>query len=133
MSELKYQLMLNKDMSWVPCYLKSEADKFVADLEESHKKEVGQLLIEIAELKNKINEVRTELELWRDGSIISESHQKELDGKRHSDYKRCVAMAMCCAAERDIFNLTPKVTKVEFFARWHKRWLEIATKFKEAK
>ena len=51
MSELKYQLMLNKDMSWVPCYLKSEADKVIADLEESHKKEVGQLLIEIAELK----------------------------------------------------------------------------------
>ena len=30
MSELKYQLMLNKDMSWVPCYLKSEADKVIA-------------------------------------------------------------------------------------------------------
>ena len=27
MSELKHQLMLNKEMSWVPCYLKSEADK----------------------------------------------------------------------------------------------------------
>ena len=33
------------------CYLKSEADKFISDLEESHKKEVGQLLIEVAELK----------------------------------------------------------------------------------
>lgn len=32
MSELKYQLMLNKDMSWVPCYLKSEADKAIAEL-----------------------------------------------------------------------------------------------------
>ena len=30
MSELKHQLMLNKDMSWVPCYLKSEADKVIA-------------------------------------------------------------------------------------------------------
>ena len=51
MIELKYQLMLNKDMSWVPCYLKSEADKFIADLEESHKKEVEQLLMEIVGLK----------------------------------------------------------------------------------
>lgn len=51
MSELKYQLMLNKDMSWVPCYLKSEADKFIADLEKSHKMEVEQLLMEIAGLK----------------------------------------------------------------------------------
>ena len=32
-------------------YLKSEADKFIADLEESHKKEVEQLLMEIAGLK----------------------------------------------------------------------------------
>lgn len=32
MSELKYQLMLNKERSWVPCYLKSEADKVIAEL-----------------------------------------------------------------------------------------------------
>ena len=32
-------------------YLKSEADKVIADLEESHKKEVEQLLMEIAKLK----------------------------------------------------------------------------------
>ena len=32
-------------------YLKSEADKFIADLEESHKKEVEQLLMEIVGLK----------------------------------------------------------------------------------
>jgi hypothetical protein len=32
-------------------YLKREADKVIADLEESHKKEVGQLLMEIVGLK----------------------------------------------------------------------------------
>ena len=32
-------------------YLKSEADKVIADLEESHKKEVSQLLMEIEKLK----------------------------------------------------------------------------------
>ena len=32
-------------------YLKSEADKFIADLEESHKMEVKQLLMEIVGLK----------------------------------------------------------------------------------
>ena len=30
MSELKHKLMLNKERSWVPCYLKSEADKVIA-------------------------------------------------------------------------------------------------------
>lgn len=34
-------------------YLKSEADAFIADLEESNKKEVEQLLIEIVKLKEK--------------------------------------------------------------------------------
>ena len=51
MSELKYQLMLNKDMSWVPCYLKSDVDKQINELDENHKKEVEQLLMEIAGLK----------------------------------------------------------------------------------
>ena len=35
-------------------YLKSEADMVIAELEESHKMEVEQLLIEIAELKDEI-------------------------------------------------------------------------------
>lgn len=45
------------DYAECPCeersqvYLKSEADKVIADLEESHKREVGQLLMEIVELK----------------------------------------------------------------------------------
>ena len=52
MSELKaytYDDMLDgtADVD-VEYYLKSEADKVIADLEESHKKEVGQLLMEIA-------------------------------------------------------------------------------------
>ena len=51
MSELKHQLMLNKERSWVPCYLKSDVDKAIADLEESHKMEVEQLLMEIMGLK----------------------------------------------------------------------------------
>ena len=70
MSELKYQLMLNKDMSWVPCYLKFEADKVIADLEESHKMEVGQLLMEIAELK--------EERRWR--KFPDEKPTEEMDG-----------------------------------------------------
>lgn len=34
-------------------YLKQDVDKLIADLDESHKKEVGQLLMEIVELKDK--------------------------------------------------------------------------------
>ena len=38
MSELKYQLMLNKDMSWVPCYIKSEVDAIIAGLKGENRK-----------------------------------------------------------------------------------------------
>lgn len=37
MSELKHKLMLNKERSWVPCYLKSEADQVIKDLESENR------------------------------------------------------------------------------------------------
>ena len=92
---------------------------------------------EIAELKNKINEAQTELELWRDGSIISEANQKELDGKQHSDYKRCLTMARIAQDDWHLHNslyaMGRKVfekRKCEFYEKWRKRWLELAERFK---
>lgn len=46
-------------------YLKSEADKVIADLEESHKMEVEQLLIEIAELKAKNAQLEDDAAFWK--------------------------------------------------------------------
>ena len=51
MSELKVYHCNEWHNEYTEFYIKSEADKVIADLEESHKKEVGQLLIKIAELK----------------------------------------------------------------------------------
>ena len=64
-------------------YLKSEADKVIAELEESHKKEVGQLLMEIAELKKACNDKDD----WCLHTLEENSRQK---------YKRCLAMARWC-------------------------------------
>jgi hypothetical protein len=67
MSELKVYVkplktnVLGQTIVGQSYYLKSEADKVIAELEESHKKEVGQLLMEIAELKQKLEEERR----WR--------------------------------------------------------------------
>lgn len=142
MSELNVYHHELRPNEYAEFYLKYEADKVIADLEESHKMEVEQLLMEIVELKQKINEVHTELELWRDGSIISETHQKELDEKRYSDYKRCLAMVRWCEAEMWNIRNTPlcdmNTHEVwqhddEFWKRWYEHWLELADKFKEAK
>lgn len=148
MSELNVYHHELRPNEYAEFYLKSEADKVFADLEESHKMEVEQLLMEIVELKQKINESQTELELWRDGSIISEAHQKEIDEKRHSDYKWCLAMARWCKDmsvwwnDEQVLRLNEQTgnaksrrfqeahKKFVFFFKWHKRWLELAERFK---
>ena len=49
----------------IEVYIKSEADKVIAELEESHKKEVGQLLIEIAELKAQKAQAEDDCAYWK--------------------------------------------------------------------
>ena len=62
----------------------------------------------------------------------------------HQKYKRCMAMAIFCDyswndaevrinAVKDMFNGTPSDELLfhhKFFRKWHKRWLELAEKFK---
>ena len=54
MSELKIYHCEEWHNPYTEFYLKSEADKVIADLEESHKMEVKQLLKEIAKLKEQV-------------------------------------------------------------------------------
>lgn len=53
-------------------YLKSEVDKYIAELEASHKKEVE-------ELKAANGRLECELDLWRDGNIIREETLNEIN------------------------------------------------------
>ena len=130
MSELKYQLMLNKDMSWVPCYLKSEADKV------------------IAELKAQKAQAEDDCAYWkmREGNAVNAMHETEeacmflTKSERHQKYKRCLAMAKWSAAEcvvnQDIYKryLTHKSEfRIGHFRKWYNRWLAIAEKFKDGK
>ena len=122
MSELKYQLMLNKDMSWVPCYLKSEADKAIAELEESHKMEVEQLLLEIVELKKEIEKQKR----LRDMALASVPNVlKVMKIIQYNKYKRCLAMVQVLEHVCPMTN-----RKAKWRDKWHKRWLAIAEKFK---
>ena len=49
-------------------------------------------------------------------------------------YKRCLAMAKWCELKRiDAADYRIPRRKWEFYTKWHKRWLELTEKFKEAK
>ena len=61
-------------------------------------------------------------------------------------YKRCLTMAMWCESKSKIYNefvadaneympsyATRFRKKAELYQKWHKRWMELAEKFKEAK
>ena len=132
MNELKtYKMVDEKYCTDCVCvipsevYLKSEADKVIADLEESHKKDVEQLLIEIAERQKQVHDYAQGL------YVIQAKAEKEA---RHHKYKRCLAMAECCKRKRiDAANYRIPRETWEFYDKWHRRWFKIAEKFKEAK
>ena len=119
----EYRGTLSNEMR--PYYLKSEADKVIADLEESHKMEVEQLLIEIAELKKQVHDYAQGL------YVIQARADKEA---RHQKYKRCLAMYRYCSIKA-LYELDFKGNDVEW--KWYSKWMhkcfKIAEKFKEAK
>ena len=64
----------------------------------------------------------------------------EKDELRHQKYKRCMAMAMWCAAECIVnqnnykgFQTHRSKFRIEHFRKWYFRWLKIDEQFKESK
>jgi hypothetical protein len=114
MSELKSFIVLY-DGQFIRAYEESEADKVIYDFEESHKKEVGQLLIEIVKLKEHVK------------SLILDNYLKDKE-IRHQKRKRCLAMAEACMHKRwrndEGFDYARST-------RHMNKWLELAEKFKE--
>lgn len=75
MSELSVRQYLHNDGSGLTWgYDKREVDKYIAELEESHKKEVGQLLLEIVELKNRIAPKQSDKTLQERLNEVCEKH-----------------------------------------------------------
>lgn len=106
-------------------YLKSEADKFISDLEENHKKEVGQLLIEIEELKQTLNNSRNARKYWRKEYLIE---YKECCSQK---YKRCLAMAKWCNSEAFYAEAVENDDKrADWLGVWTDKWEKLAEKFK---
>lgn len=114
----EYRGPLSNEMR--PYYLKSEADKVIAEKDK-----------EIAELKADYKEACDRLQT---ANLIKD---EQLAETRHQKYKRCLYMAEICRAKRDeIIARTPTLIlnhPTEYLTRWENRWLELAEKFKEKK
>ena len=112
-------------------YLKREADKVIANLEESHKMEVEQLLIEIAELKKE-----KEYVIEHTAEVIN-GQERELS--RHK-YKRCLAMVEMCNARYDEEDAKVngcgasweyKSKEMKYWERWRWRWDVLGERIKD--
>ena len=86
-------------------YLKSEADKVIAELKSDYKEACDRL---------------------QTANLIKD---EQLAATRHQKYKRCLAMADWCALAKQ-FKDTEWYEK--WINKWLDKWLELAEKFKEA-
>lgn len=105
MTELKSHDLVDIQDYRGEVYLKSEADKV-------------------------IEELKKKLDLYKRGFKEDDRINAYLYAElRHSNYKRCLAMAKMCHWKMGVFIYK----KSDFYWRWHKRWLELAKKYKEVK
>ncbi|MEE3391645.1 MAG: hypothetical protein VZR28_10760 [Candidatus Cryptobacteroides sp.] len=119
MSELKaYQVICTDDIDRNEITENFSAPDFLAyDADEADKV--------IAELKADYKEACDRLQT---ANLIKD---EQLAATRHHKYKRCLAMAKWCESRRiDAANYRIPRQKWDFYDKWHKRWLELAKKFK---
>jgi predicted DNA-binding protein YlxM (UPF0122 family) len=64
--------------------------------------------------------------------LILDNYLKDKE-TRHNKYKRCLAMASKCRLRARWFGDNAFYKKEQWALQWHRRWLELAEKFKEAK
>ena len=110
MSELNTYYIPTRSGNSCLCYLKSDADKVIAEL----KHDVAAWM-DSYEVSRKTN-ARTESEL------------------RYQKYKRCLAMYRYCSI-RALYELDFKGNDVEWkwYSKWMHKWFNLAEKFKEEK
>lgn len=128
---------------------KDEADKVITDLEESHKMEVEQLLMEIVELKAQKAQAEDDCAYWKmsEGNAVNAMHETEeyamqlYKELRRQKFKRCLDKAEMCKAMYDKEDTSVNghyssweyiSDEMKYWERWQRRWLKLAEQFKEA-
>lgn len=110
MSELKVYHCNEWHNEYTEFYIKSEADKVIAEKDK-----------EIAELKEQVHD-------YAQGLYVMQARaEKEA---RHHKHKRCLAMAKWCAACRFAWSFMPDDDEVKdkckFYEKWKRRWEVLA-------
>ena len=131
MSELKAETIVPQGSTvTLQMYPKAEADKVIAGL----KSEIERLEILCANYRHDC-----------DNLAISNEQAKRaartlLKKMNHNKYKRCLDKARIAQDDWHLHNSFYAMghqefekRKCSFYEKWHKRWLELAEKFKEAK
>lgn len=140
MAELKPLLMLNREMSWIPCYLKSDADKELAKLNRQVKflQTTHSSCNECNKCADGMGRVFDEYldELKKDKSYLLEHTTEVINSQerliRHQKYKRCYHIALTLRKRLDDSFLESSL-QITWLIKWINRWLELANKFKELK
>jgi hypothetical protein len=112
MSELKeigIRWEENGELHFSHVYLKSEADKVIAEKDEK----IEELEEHIGELQNATDSAWGKVNVYYDELC-------------HSNRKRCLAMAKLCNEKWLVHNFAEVPTKLGFYDKWHKRWLALA-------
>lgn len=117
MSELKVYHCNEWHNEYTEFYLKFEADKAIADLEESHKMEVSQLLV--ANMEQAVNSNR-----------LRDSMEQAI---RSQKYKRCFAMVRLCATSALYEKSLGAFEYFKWWWKWYERWKKLAEQFNEEK
>ena len=112
-------------------YLKSEADKVIADMDCEIKK-LKDLLDTLLKVKTEqiIHEVIQKTLIYGEGFIRVADAMKLITELRHHKYKRCLAMASICRLRARWFGDNAFYKKEQWALNWHRCWLELAEKFK---
>ena len=104
----------NEKYATFECNVRQMCKDVLAKLEEQES--------EIVELQKQVHDYAQDL------YVIQARAEQEI---RHHKYKRCLAMARWCERKRfDAADYRIPREKWEFYDKWHKRWLELAEKFK---
>ena len=109
MNELKVYHCNEWNNEYTEFYLKSEADKL------------------IAELNMRICEGDEDFE------IANNQIERLLKIVRHQKYKRCLTMAELCRTSALYEKSLDSSKYCKWWLKWYERWMELSEQFKEAK